>query len=73
MSPSKPSARAMIAAALLVMAAILAFRVSAPVSAILHDVHVRMSASVTRAHPPEVPPKVVTRVRVVPVKFYPAC
>ena len=67
MPANKPSARAMIAAALLVFSAILAWRVSSPVADLLHayQVHVTLTGQRSRPH---VTPSPAVRYVVIPPK-----
>lgn len=69
MQPSHPSARSLLSVAVVIMAVIVAWRISSPVAAILHDydMHVRLMSAVP--HPaPKVPAK--PRVIVIPPKLY---
>jgi len=60
MQPSHLSARSVFSMAVLIMAAIVAWRISAPLATLLHDFHLHLAASMPRPAQPKVipvPPK----------------
>jgi hypothetical protein len=59
MPARKPSARSVLAAAVLIMAAIFAWRTSGAVTTLLHDYHVHLTAVAHPAAHPAAPPLII--------------